>query len=109
MTLPCYCNDTATTRTYTLSLQTLFRSDRPSRRACAEEDPLSADFPDRRLDCSQMGHRARLDREMCVSTRGGQSVDDIGVVRSEEHTSELQPQANLVCRFLLSLKCVFLP
>src|SRR2546430_9418883 len=31
-------------------------------------------------------------------------VEDGGVVRSEEHTSELQSQSNLVCRLLLEKK-----
>src|SRR2546427_5866723 len=30
--------------------------------------------------------------------------DEIGCVRSEEHTSELQSQSNLVCRLLLEKK-----
>src|SRR2546430_12718323 len=32
------------------------------------------------------------------------AVNAIGVVRSEEHTSELQSQSNLVCRLLLEKK-----
>src|SRR2546430_7172966 len=36
----------------------------------------------------------------------GEPVDDVGVphLRSEEHTSELQSQSNLVCRLLLEKK-----
>src|SRR2546430_11840515 len=30
--------------------------------------------------------------------------DEVGVLRSEEHTSELQSQSNLVCRLLLEKK-----
>src|SRR5256886_4321726 len=33
-----------------------------------------------------------------------QDIDDGGRVRSEEHTSELQSQSNLVCRLLLEKK-----
>src|SRR2546430_13433222 len=42
-------------------------------------------------------------------TRGVDGVDDIGVlgIRSEEHTSELQSQSNLVCRLLLEKKIKF--
>src|SRR5688572_31153672 len=32
------------------------------------------------------------------------TVEDVGIVRSEEHTSELQSQSNLVCRLLLEKK-----
>src|SRR5205085_10569081 len=35
---------------------------------------------------------------------GGQRDDHVGIVRSEEHTSELQSQSNLVCRLLLEKK-----
>src|SRR2546430_10203483 len=31
-------------------------------------------------------------------------LDEVGVPRSEEHTSELQSQSNLVCRLLLEKK-----
>src|SRR2546430_15787653 len=33
-----------------------------------------------------------------------QPLDEVGDVRSEEHTSELQSQSNLVCRLLLEKK-----
>src|SRR2546427_11816437 len=35
---------------------------------------------------------------------GAGTVDTLGGVRSEEHTSELQSQSNLVCRLLLEKK-----
>src|SRR5688572_31978430 len=35
---------------------------------------------------------------------GGIVPDDDAVIRSEEHTSELQSQSNLVCRLLLEKK-----
>src|SRR2546430_13689117 len=35
---------------------------------------------------------------------GAQRVHDLGDLRSEEHTSELQSQSNLVCRLLLEKK-----
>src|SRR2546430_9283938 len=44
----------------------------------------------------------------CVRTRSGEDVGHdragSGVRRSEEHTSELQSQSNLVCRLLLEKK-----
>src|SRR5256886_9232911 len=43
-----------------------------------------------------------------VHARGEGDVDSVGTQlrrhRSEEHTSELQPQSNLVCRLLLEKK-----
>src|SRR5260370_9242952 len=36
--------------------------------------------------------------------QGGQMRHQLGVVRSEEHTSELQSHLNLVCRLLLEKK-----
>src|SRR2546430_8324926 len=37
-------------------------------------------------------------------TLAGQAVEDLFHLRSEEHTSELQSQSNLVCRLLLEKK-----
>src|SRR2546427_6579500 len=71
-----FFNDTATTEIYTLSLHdALPISDSPGHLWSAP------DAAARRLD------QAGLDRE-----------------RSEEHTSELQSQSNLVCRLLLEKK-----
>src|SRR2546427_7383359 len=38
------------------------------------------------------------------SAHGGRQVDGAIATRSEEHTSELQSQSNLVCRLLLEKK-----
>src|SRR5256886_9905180 len=38
------------------------------------------------------------------TARGGRCLGTSGVSRSEEHTSELQSQSNLVCRLLLEKK-----
>src|SRR5256886_5216334 len=37
-------------------------------------------------------------------SRGTAGLDTAGALRSEEHTSELQSQSNLVCRLLLEKK-----
>src|SRR5256885_6987334 len=77
-----FFNDTATTEIYTLSLHDALPILDPIRalpRARARERPRAAP-----------GHRAR---------RVG-----VGVLRSEEHTSELQSPCNLVCRLLLEKK-----
>src|SRR2546430_6125794 len=71
-----FFNDTATTEIYTLSLPTLFRS------LQVGADLRRRDVDDRR--CARDG--------------------DVLRHRSEEHTSELQSQSNLVCRLLLEKK-----
>src|SRR5688572_31342602 len=43
------------------------------------------------------------DKDVCPST-GGAVEKDSASARSEEHTSELQSQSNLVCRLLLEKK-----
>src|SRR5688572_31035935 len=71
-----FFNDTATTEIYTLSLQTLFRS-------CAS---------------SIATHSSS---SLVVAITATLFTQDF---RSEEHTSELQSQSNLVCRLLLEKK-----
>src|SRR3990167_8120363 len=69
-----FFNDTATTEIYTLSLH----------------DALP-------ISCEQQCHFFTV-----VITRESQSKTGMSVrMRSEEHTSELQSQSNLVCRLLL--------
>src|SRR2546430_13661834 len=90
-----FFNDTATTEIYTLSLHDALPI------SCAPE-------PRRARSRRLSGHRRRLGRP-----GGGQSGPGPGrlrrrgeraEVRSEEHTSELQSQSNLVCRLLLEKK-----
>src|SRR2546430_17621394 len=71
-----FFNDTATTEIYTLPYTTLFRSPQPT-------------FP-----------RANW---VGISTIFSPTVRAVWP-RSEEHTSELQSQSNLVCRLLLEKK-----
>src|SRR5229473_4997933 len=73
-----FFNDTATTEIYTLSLTTLFRSD------CAQDE-------------SAVPGAAAVLRDGTVPLPPVE-------VRSEEHTSELQSLAYLVCRLLLDKK-----
>src|SRR2546427_9362309 len=75
-----FFNDTATTEIYTLSLHDALP-------ICRDQD--RGPHPPRR--------RVQLARE----DRGEQGA---GADRSEEHTSELQSQSNLVCRLLLEKK-----
>src|SRR2546427_5641865 len=48
--------------------------------------------------------RKQQELEEEVNTAQGEVFDRIGRKRSEEHTSELQSQSNLVCRLLLEKK-----
>src|SRR2546430_13092431 len=72
-----FFNDTATTEIYTLSLH----------------DALPI-FSSETI-CQPSVPRASCSSECCTQTTG---------TRSEEHTSELQSQSNLVCRLLLEKK-----
>src|SRR5438270_6162126 len=69
-----FFNDTATTEIYTLSLHDAL--------------PISAAVP------AMMGAHARPHA----------AAGEAAACRSEEHTSELQSQSNLVCRLLLEKK-----
>src|SRR5256886_10660336 len=74
-----FFNDTATTEIYTLSLH----------------------------DALPISRRPRLPPAACRSRRGApapRSPLPRWPMRSEEHTSELQSQSNLVCRLLLEKK-----
>src|SRR2546430_11402687 len=73
-----FFNDTATTEIYTLSLHDAL--------------PICRRTRDRGVSRTRQGPRGRL--MLAVH----------GVDRSEEHTSELQSQSNLVCRLLLEKK-----
>src|SRR5688572_31450236 len=50
------------------------------------------------------GPRAALQPRRFCARRGGAREGGDGARRSEEHTSELQSQSNLVCRLLLEKK-----
>src|SRR2546427_8619333 len=84
-----FFNDTATTEIYTLSLHDALP-------ICAKLVPAG------RQDEDQNGVRKRfldLQRALVVDLQ-----QHVGADRSEEHTSELQSQSNLVCRLLLEKK-----
>src|SRR2546427_3708035 len=78
---------------------TLFRSHRPAPARAAGAEPNS-------LAVSQHEHCVDLDRhqhQLCAGV-GAAEINTMFVLRSEEHTSELQSQSNLVCRLLLEKK-----
>src|SRR2546430_7160421 len=85
-----FFNDTATTEIYTLSLHDalpIFRS--TNRELARESAKAAAEFTEQRQP-REFGEYPRKS----ISRRP----------RSEEHTSELQSQSNLVCRLLLEKK-----
>src|SRR2546427_3594737 len=87
-----FFNDTATTEIYTLSLHDAL----PIYPGVAEiVDP---DF----VQEDPLGDPVRGGRGRCRHVRGRQG--GLPARRSEEHTSELQSQSNLVCRLLLEKK-----
>src|SRR2546430_4428801 len=84
-----FFNDTATTEIYTLSLHDALPICRSSQPAVLKKSETTK-TSDRRLS-----------PRMPASSR---SLSDVSGARSEEHTSELQSQSNLVCRLLLEKK-----
>src|SRR2546430_8612015 len=82
-----FFNDTATTEIYTLSLHDAL--------------PISGHrLDDSRRQGAVGRHRRAVVRQPCRARRGMV----VRGRRSEEHTSELQSQSNLVCRLLLEKK-----
>src|SRR2546421_9541094 len=82
-----FFNDTATTEIYTLSLH----------------DALPI-CDDRRADTRVVAMSEHLDARVAGRLRRRRRAVAGGVVRSEEHTSELQSRSDLVCRLLLEKK-----
>src|SRR2546430_3953005 len=65
--------------------------------------PRSTLFPYTTLFRSRSGAAASV-RRSDARDRASEDGGDAGAKRSEEHTSELQSQSNLVCRLLLEKK-----
>src|SRR2546430_10066686 len=67
--------------------------------------PRSTLFPYTTLFRSRSGRRIAVpDGRFCFPVYGSHSSGRAPDARSEEHTSELQSQSNLVCRLLLEKK-----
>src|SRR2546425_10974213 len=90
-----FFNDTATTEIYTFPYTTLFRSLRPAGRFAVSDVVVRGQLPSevRRSIEAWVG---------CVA--GALEEEEFKTLRSEEHTSELQSLAYLVCRLLLEKK-----
>src|SRR5688572_31590450 len=81
-------NDTATTEIYTLSLH----------------DALPIWWKWRSSNRKSTCPRSPTSRQSCGSSISSSATRPRPAPRSEEHTSELQSQSNLVCRLLLEKK-----
>src|SRR2546430_12752743 len=89
-----FFNDTATTEIYTLSLHDAL----PIYSHVRINEVLAKNV-------SAVPHGISFPDMIELYNDGGQSVDLFDMsIRSEEHTSELQSQSNLVCRLLLEKK-----
>src|SRR2546427_1306963 len=87
-----FFNDTATTEIYTLSLHDAL--------PISAADQARQREPEDRHDREQrVAQRVLADHHALGETLGPRGLD-----RSEEHTSELQSQSNIVCRLLLEKK-----
>src|SRR2546430_5969868 len=92
-----FFNDTATTEIYTLSLHDAL--------------PISSNISGGTIDTAKIaklvGHEGEQNGQVYKITIGRDDINlkEMGApIRSEEHTSELQSQSNLVCRLLLEKK-----
>src|SRR2546430_13090922 len=84
-----FFNDTATTEIYPLSLHDAL--------------PIFV-YADGRYQVKGVPDRALGFTEIAARAYSGELPPDLDAGRSEEHTSELQSQSNLVCRLLLEKK-----
>src|SRR2546430_3537354 len=82
---------------------TLFRSTRRADGSC----PLASEVVLRRSGSSPLRGSVRIGRDGLAARDGPERTPSLSgdrLLRSEEHTSELQSQSNLVCRLLLEKK-----
>src|SRR2546427_1300793 len=93
-----FFNDTATTEIYTLSLHDALPI---SLQPVADVADAASALPGQCLP--QEGGQLWHDKERAAECHSANSPPG-GDQRSEEHTSELQSQSNLVCRLLLEKK-----
>src|SRR2546430_10375657 len=89
-----FFNDTATTEIYTLSLHDALPICEPETASAAWTMTLTGD------SCATSSWWAAIQ----LTTTGCSPYLVATSTRSEEHTSELQSQSNLVCRLLLEKK-----
>src|SRR2546427_9357704 len=80
---------------------TLFRSRRAER---SRADPMTAPLIPNLFKVPELKEKILFTLLCLLVYRTGAHIATPGVNRSEEHTSELQSQSNLVCRLLLEKK-----
>src|SRR2546427_2432288 len=97
-----FFNDTATTEIYTLSLHDALPIS--CRRRGSETRRVGRPPPRRRVPHPVPGGSSAHPQTGRTPEAGTPGVIAGPAVRSEEHTSELQSQSNLVCRLLLEKK-----
>src|SRR5688572_31410973 len=84
---------------------TLFRSRVAHRAAAIVEVPAVDVEPGAAEAVHEPREPAEVDGDQVVDVEPGQRLHSLeSALRSEEHTSELQSQSNLVCRLLLEKK-----
>src|SRR2546430_11236742 len=83
---------------------TLFRSELAVLRARLRHEDLAVLLENLRLDLAGMRIHQSLKRGLAANDCVADFLDAARAQRSEEHTSELQSQSNLVCRLLLENK-----
>src|SRR5438132_6043698 len=94
-----FFNDTTTTETYTLSLH-----DALPISARTPEKPASPNRPQLYAIGAALGLALGLGLTVLLEYLDSSLKTEDDVVRSEEHTSELQSHSDLVCRLLLEKK-----
>src|SRR3712207_9343402 len=96
-----FFNDTATTEIYTLSLHVALP-------ISSTVDRLIDQFPADRQDQVRVmlseSLKGVISQTLCKRIGGGRAAAQEILLRSEEHTSELQSRQYFVCRFLLVKK-----
>src|SRR2546430_15906650 len=100
-----FFNDTATTEIYTLSLHdALPISTRFAATICSIRSARTLASASRSASRSRSSRIARLSASSESKSPTSRGMPSARPTRSEEHTSELQSQSNLVCRLLLEKK-----
>src|SRR5688572_31347659 len=92
-----FFNDTATTKIYTLSLHDALP-------ICIGARPMVEEAKIQLREQFRLGLVQGVEGKAAGEFEARADVGDEGAPRSEEHTSELQSQSNLVCRLLLEKK-----
>src|SRR2546430_5859031 len=94
-----FFNDTATTEIYTLSLHDALPISNPAAAGLCRREPAGGSPPR-----TPLGPGTGQRRKPSARKPASPNPPATRSFRSEEHTSELQSQSNLVCRLLLEKK-----